>query len=83
MTPIQLGLSVIASIIPIGSAILFFIFSERLFAWLEPVAEKWKNLRGKSTMVEEKGSGVKRRENEAIYHRPSHLMQPSALRETC
>ena len=26
--------------------ILFFVYNERIFAWLEPFAEKWKNLRG-------------------------------------
>lgn len=26
--------------------ILFLIFNEKIFAWLEPFAEKWKNLRG-------------------------------------
>ncbi|MCJ1479007.1 Vacuolar protein sorting-associated protein 53 [Lambiella insularis] len=26
--------------------ILFFVYNERIFAWLEPIAEKWKNLNG-------------------------------------
>ena len=26
--------------------ILFFVYNEKFFAWLEPFAEKWKNLRG-------------------------------------
>lgn len=26
--------------------ILFFIFNEQIFAWLEPIAVKWKDLRG-------------------------------------
>lgn len=46
MTPAQLALSVIAGLVTITLAILFLVFSERIFAWLEPVAEKWKNLRG-------------------------------------
>lgn len=46
MTSVQLALSVIAGIVTIALAILFLVFSERIFAWLEPVAEKWKNLRG-------------------------------------
>ena len=46
MTSVQLALSVIAGLATIALAILFLIFSERIFAWLEPVAEKWKNLRG-------------------------------------
>ena len=46
MTSVQLGLSVIAGLATITLAILFLIFSETIFAWLEPVAEKWKNLKG-------------------------------------
>lgn len=46
MTAIQLALSVIAGLVTITLAILFLVFSESIFAWLEPVAEKWKNLRG-------------------------------------
>ena len=46
MTPAQLALSVTAGLATITFAILFLVFSERIFAWLEPVAEKWKNLRG-------------------------------------
>lgn len=46
MTPIQLALSVVAGLVTITLAILFLVFSERIFAWLQPVAEKWKNLRG-------------------------------------
>ncbi|MCJ1272565.1 Tlg2-vesicle protein [Puttea exsequens] len=39
-------LSIVAGILTIVLGILFLVFSERIFAWLEPVAEKWKNLRG-------------------------------------
>ena len=46
MTSVQLALSVIAGLVTITLAILFLVFSERIFSWLEPVAEKWKNLRG-------------------------------------
>lgn len=46
MTPVQLALSVIAGLAAVTAAILFLIFSEAIFAWLEPVAEKWKNLSG-------------------------------------
>ena len=46
MTSVQLAMSVIAGLVTITLAILFLVFSERIFAWLEPVAEKWKNLRG-------------------------------------
>ena len=46
MSPVQLALSIIAGLAAITAAILFLIFSEAIFAWLEPVAEKWKNLSG-------------------------------------
>ena len=46
MTSLQLAMSVIAGIVTITLAIVFLVFSEKIFAWLEPVAEKWKNLRG-------------------------------------
>ena len=46
MTPAQMVLSIVAGILTIVLGILFLVFSERIFAWLEPVAEKWKNLRG-------------------------------------
>ena len=46
MTAVQLVLSAIAGLVTIALAILFLVFSERIFSWLEPVAEKWKNLRG-------------------------------------
>lgn len=45
MTSAQLAMSVIAGLATITLAILFLVFSERIFSWLEPVAEKWKNLR--------------------------------------
>ena len=46
MTLIQQALTVIVGISTIILAILFLVFSERIFAWLAPVAEKWQNLRG-------------------------------------
>jgi len=46
MTAVQRAGSVVVGIITIVLAILFLVFSERIFAWLEPVAEKWKNLKG-------------------------------------
>ena len=46
MSPAQRVLSILVGILCIIFSILFLIFSERIFAWLEPVAEKWKNLRG-------------------------------------
>ena len=46
LTLAQRVLAVIA-IIGLGVlGILFLVFNERIFAWLEPVAEKWKNLKG-------------------------------------
>ena len=46
MSPVQMGAAGLLGVITIVLAILFLVFSERIFAWLEPVAEKWKNLRG-------------------------------------
>ena len=46
MSPVQQVLSIIVGISTIVFAILFLVFSGRIFAMLEPVAEKWKNLRG-------------------------------------
>ena len=46
MTPVQQALSFAVGLSTIVFAILFLVFSERIFAWLEPFAEKWKNLRG-------------------------------------
>ncbi|KAL8689278.1 MAG: hypothetical protein Q9224_004674 [Gallowayella concinna] len=45
-TPIQLALAGIVGILTIILTILFFIFHQKFFAWLEPTAVKWKNLRG-------------------------------------
>ncbi len=40
----------IAACVAVGTTltltILFFIFNEQIFAWLEPIAVKWKDLRG-------------------------------------
>ncbi|KAL9125712.1 MAG: hypothetical protein Q9217_005126 [Psora testacea] len=46
MTPLQRGLSIVVGIGTLVLAILFLIFSARIFAWMEPVAERWKNLKG-------------------------------------
>lgn len=46
MTLMQQTLSFLLGIATIVLAILFLIFSERIFQWLQPLAEKWKNLRG-------------------------------------
>lgn len=46
MTPMQQALSFLLGIATIALAILFLIFSERIFEWLQPLAEKWKNLKG-------------------------------------
>ncbi len=46
MTIWQRALSFVAGIIIIILSILFLVFSEKIFAWMQPVAEKWKNLRG-------------------------------------
>ncbi|KAG8526962.1 uncharacterized protein KY384_008391 [Bacidia gigantensis] len=46
MTPLQQALSFLIGVVTIVLAVLFLIFSERIFAWMEPLAEKWKNLPG-------------------------------------
>ena len=46
MTIWQRALSVVAGLLIIILSILFLVFSEKIFAWMQPVAEKWKNLRG-------------------------------------
>lgn len=46
LTPVQRGLAVVAAVIVVVVGILFLVFNERIFAWLEPFAESWKNLRG-------------------------------------
>ncbi len=45
-TPVQLALLTVAGIVVFVLSILFLVFHERFFAWLEPNAVKWKNLRG-------------------------------------
>ncbi|KAL8999668.1 MAG: hypothetical protein Q9169_001485 [Polycauliona sp. 2 TL-2023] len=45
-TPFQLVLLSIAGIIVFVLTIVFFVFHGRIFAWLEPTAVKWKELRG-------------------------------------
>ena len=46
MTPLQQILAFIAGVATIVLAILFLVFSENIFAAMEPVANKWKNLKG-------------------------------------
>lgn len=43
---IQRGLAVVAVVAAMVVGILLLVFNERIFAWLEPVAERWKNLKG-------------------------------------
>lgn len=46
LTPVQRGLAVMAAVVTMVVGILFLVFNERIFAWLEPIAESWKNLKG-------------------------------------
>ncbi|KAI9710099.1 MAG: Tlg2-vesicle protein [Bogoriella megaspora] len=46
LSMLQRILLVIAGIATIVLGILFLIFNQRIFAWLGPVAEKWRNIRG-------------------------------------
>lgn len=45
-TPLQLALAALVGLLAFITAILFFVYHEAFFAWLEPTAVKWKNLRG-------------------------------------
>ena len=46
LTPVQRFLAGAALIVNVVLVILFFVFNERIFGWLEPYAAKWKDLRG-------------------------------------
>jgi hypothetical protein len=37
---------ILANIIGLVAVILFFIYNERIFSWLKPVAARWRDLRG-------------------------------------
>ena len=46
MTWTQWIMAVSAGISTITVTILFFIFSEKIFAWLEPIAQTWRDIKG-------------------------------------
>ncbi len=46
LSPLQRIAGAVAVLTALTLTILFFIFNEQIFAWLEPVAVRWKNLRG-------------------------------------
>ena len=46
LTPLQRLLTGIALVIAFVIGVLFLVYNERIFAWLEPIAEKWKKLNG-------------------------------------
>lgn len=46
LTPVQRFLAGAALTVAVISGILFLVFNERIFGWLEPYAAKWKDLRG-------------------------------------
>lgn len=39
-------LALALAVVMLGLALAFFIFSSKIFAWLEPVAERWRQLPG-------------------------------------
>ncbi|KAI4127391.1 MAG: hypothetical protein LQ338_003222 [Usnochroma carphineum] len=45
-SPLQLALASVLGLLALIATILFFIYHEKFFSWLEPTAVKWKNLRG-------------------------------------
>jgi len=46
LTPVQRYLAVVALVVNVVLVILFLVYNERIFGWLEPYAAKWKDLRG-------------------------------------
>ncbi|KAI9759640.1 MAG: intercellular trafficking and secretion [Chaenotheca gracillima] len=46
MSPLQKVAAVVALLAMFVLGILFLVYNERFFAWLAPVAENWRNLRG-------------------------------------
>lgn len=46
LSPLQRVAAAVAGLTALTLTILFFLFNEQIFAWLEPIAVKWKNLRG-------------------------------------
>jgi hypothetical protein len=46
LSPLQRVAVAVAVLTALTLTILFFVFNEQIFAWLEPIAVKWKNLRG-------------------------------------
>ena len=46
LTPLQRALVAFAGIVTLVLGILFLVFNERIFARLEPIAVKWKDLKG-------------------------------------
>ena len=46
LTPLQRVLAGIAIVAALVLTVLFFVFNERIFAWLEPFAKKWKSAPG-------------------------------------
>jgi uncharacterized membrane protein YdjX (TVP38/TMEM64 family) len=51
MTPLQKILACVAVVILNVLAILFLVFNEKIFGWLEPFAEKWKHTTGGWTVL--------------------------------
>ncbi|KAA6415590.1 MAG: hypothetical protein FRX48_00306 [Lasallia pustulata] len=46
LTPLQRILAGFAVVAALVTGVLFLVFNERIFAWLEPFAERWKNTKG-------------------------------------
>ena len=46
MTPVQMVTAVVAGLISITVTVLFFVFSGKIFAWLEPIAQTWRDMTG-------------------------------------
>ncbi|EXJ82422.1 hypothetical protein A1O3_06235 [Capronia epimyces CBS 606.96] len=51
MTPLQRVLACVGLVVFHALLILFLVFNERIFGWLEPVAERWKHTPGGWTIL--------------------------------
>ena len=46
LTPLQRVLVAFGGVTILVLGILFFVFNERIFGWLKPIAERWRSIRG-------------------------------------
>lgn len=51
LTPLQRILAAVALVVLATLGVLFLVFNERIFGWLEPFAKRWKKLNGGWTIL--------------------------------